>query len=343
MKMSERKKAVLSAVVEQYVKTGEPVGSKLIMEMLEFSVSSATIRNEMSDLTAMGYLTQPHTSAGRVPTQEGYRYYIDNLMDVNEPDEDEKRQIRIGIGSNIGNPEELLERAGEMLAALTNCTTVATTPTDSLATVKRVEIVPVGKRIAMIVLMTSTGIIKNTVCKTDMSITEKMIDSFNDIVEAEFIGQPVAEIGMAMIQTLVASLGDMSLAMSPLFVALSDLAAQAAQAEIRLEGRQNLLNHREFSSMAYEMLDFLSDEDKLERVMSSGDSSLQVVIGRENMFRQLENSTIIISRYLVQGHNGGAIGIIGPTRIDYKRLIPRLRYISELIGDLLTDTLESDE
>lgn len=343
MEMSDRKKKILHAVVEQYVKTGEPVGSKLIMEILPFSVSSATIRNEMSDLTALGYLTQPHTSAGRVPTQEGYRYYIDNLMDENEPDEDEKRQIRMGIGSNIGDPEELLDRAGEMLASLTNCTTVATTPTDSLATVKRVELVPVGSRIAMIVLMTSTGIIKNTVCKTDIPLSQRMIDCFNQIVEEEFVSKPVTDIGMAMIQTLVASLGDMALAMSPLFVAFSDLAAQAAQAEIRLEGRQNLLNHREFSSGAYEMLDFLSDDDKLERVMSSGNSNLEVVIGRENMFRQLENSSIIISRYSVQGHSGGAIGIIGPTRIDYKRLIPRLKYISELIGDLLTDTLDSDE
>lgn len=343
MEMTERKKKILSAVVEQYVKTGEPIGSKLLMEILPFSVSSATIRNEMSDLAAMGYLTQPHTSAGRVPTQEGYRYYIDNLMDEKEPDEDEKRQIRMSIGSNIGNPEELLERAGEMLAALTNCATVATTPTDSLATVKRVELVPVGSRIAMIVLMTSTGIIKNTVCKTDIPLSDKMIECFNMTVNEEFIGKPVTDIGMAMIQTLVASLGDMALAMSPLFVAFSDLAAQAAQAEIRLEGRHNLLNHREFSTGAYEMLDFLADENKLERVMSSGDSGLQVVIGRENMFRQLENSSIIISRYSIQGHDGGAIGIIGPTRIDYKRMIPRLKYISELIGDLLTDTLESEE
>lgn len=343
MEMSERKKEILSAVVEQYVKTGEPVGSKLLMEILPFSVSSATIRNEMSDLTAMGYLTQPHTSAGRVPTQEGYRYYIDNLMDENEPDENEKRQIRMGIGTNIGDPEELLERAGEMLASLTNCATVATTPTDSLATVKRVELVPVGNRISMIVLMTSTGIIKNTVCKTDVPLTERMISRFDEIVEREFIGKPVTDIGMAMIQTLVASLGDMALAMSPLFVAFSDLASQAAQAEIRLEGRQNLLNHRELSAGAYEMFDFLSDEDKLERVMSSGDESLRVVIGRENMFRQLENSSIIISRYSVQGHSGGSIGIIGPTRIDYKRLIPRLKYISKLVGDLLTDTLESEE
>ena len=146
-----------------------------------------------------------------------------------------------------------------------------------------------------------------------------------------------------MIQTLVASLGANALIMSPLFVVLSDLANQAVQAEVRLNGRQNLLNHREYSSNAYEMLDFLTDDDKLERVMSSAKNNLQVVIGAENMYRQLENSTMIISRYSIQGHDGGAIGIIGPTRLDYAKLIPEVRFITDLVGRLMTDTLESEE
>lgn len=343
MELSERKKQILATIVEQYVKTGEPLGSKVLMEFLPFSVSSATIRNEMSDLSSLGYLDQPHTSAGRVPTEKGYRYYVDNLMGEAEIDEDEKMQIRRIIGNNIGDPEKLLEKAGEILAELTNCTTVATTPTDAGATVKRIEIVPIGNRIAMIVLMTSTGIIKNSVCKTDTEITGRMIDSFNKIVDEWFISKPVADIGMVMIQTLVASLEENAFAMSPLLVSLTDLANQAVQAEVRLKGRQNLLNHREYNSNAYEMLDFLTDDDKLERVMSSNKNGLQVVIGSENMYRQLENSTMIISRYRIQGHDGGAIGIIGPTRIDYARLIPRIKYVTDLVGMLLTDTLESEE
>lgn len=343
MELSERKKKILLAIVEQYVKTGEPMGSKVLMDFLPFSVSSATIRNEMSELAEMGYLDQPHTSAGRVPTQKGYRYYVDNLMGENEIDEDEQMQIRRIIGNHIGDPEELLEKAGEILAKLTNCTTVATTPTDAGATVKRIEIVPIGNKIAMIVLMTSTGIIKNSVCKTDVDITNEMVECFNAIVEESFIAKPVADIGMVMIQTLVASLGNNAFAMSPLLVSLADLANQAVQAEVRLKGRQNLLNHREYSSNAYEMLNFLTDDDKLERVMSSNKSGLQVVIGSENMYRQLENSTMIISRYSIQGHDGGAIGIIGPTRIDYARLIPRIKFITDLVGSLLTDTLEGEE
>ena len=343
MELSDRKKKILAAIVEQYVISAEPIGSKMLMEMLPFSVSSATIRNEMSELSSLGLLEQPHTSAGRVPTQAGYRYYVDNLMDENELDEDERRRIRLAIGSNIGDPEKLLNRASEILARMTNCATVATTPTDSGAVVKRVEIVPVGSRIAMVVLMTSTGIIKSSVCRLDAIIDKDIINCFNETVEREFIGKPIADISMAAIQTLVASLGDKALIMSPIFVVFADLANQAVQAEVRLEGRQNLLNHREFSQSAYEMMNFLTDDDKLERVMSSNKNSLNIVIGRENMYRQLENTSMIISRYSIQGHDGGAIGIIGPTRIDYKKLIPRLKYITDLVGKLLTDTLESED
>lgn len=343
MELTERKKKILATVVEQYVRTGEPIGSKVLMEYLPFSVSSATIRNEMSDLAQMGYLEQPHTSAGRVPTEKGYRYYVDNLMGETEIGEEERAQIRRGFGTNIGDPEKLLERAGEILAKVTNCATVATTPTDAAATVKRIEIVPIGRCIAMIVLMTSTGIIKNGVCRTDVPITEEMITCFTEIAEEKFIGMRVSDIGMVMIQTLVASLGSNALIMSPLFVLLSSLASRAVQAEVRLKGRQNLLNHREYSSNAYEMMSFLTDDSKLERVMSSGTSGLQVVIGSENMYRQLENSSMIIARYTIQGHDGGAIGIIGPTRLDYARLIPRIRYITDLVGRILTDTLENNE
>lgn len=343
MELTDRKKHILATIVEQYIKTGEPIGSKVLIDYLPFSVSSATIRNEMSDLAQMGYLEQPHTSAGRIPTEKGYRYYVDNLLGENELSEEEKLQIRRGLGNNIGDPEKLLEKAGELLARMTNCTTVATTPTDAGAKVKRIELVPIGRSIAMIVLMTSTGIIKNGVCRTDVPLTQEMIDNFHEIVKREFIGMQVSDIGMVMIQTLVASLGINALTMSPLFVLLSDLASQAVQAEVRLKGRQNLLNHREYSSNAYEMLSFLTDDDKLERVLSSGEGKLRVLIGSENMYRQLENSSMIISRYLIQGHDGGAIGIIGPTRLDYARLIPRIEFITELVSSLLTDALESND
>lgn len=341
MELGKRKELILAAVVEHYIKTGEPIGSKMLMQNLPISVSSATIRNEMSELAEMGLLEQPHTSAGRIPSQAGYRYYIDNLMNTDVLDDNEKELIKAELERSQGSPDKLLEKAGELLAKLTGCAALATTPTDEGAVIKHIELMPVGRRIAMIVMMTSSGIIKNGVCKVDTEITPDMVNCFYDIVSECFIGRPVSDVGTVMIQTLVASLGVNALSMSPLFVVLADIANQALQAEVRLEGQQNLLHHREFGGDIYDMLQFFDEKEKLERAISdAGNGGLQVIIGKENKYRQLENSSMIIARYMVAGHDGGAIGIIGPTRLNYARLIPSIEYLTDLVGKMLTDTLE---
>ncbi len=340
MELGKRKEMILSAIVEQYIKSGEPIGSKFLMDALPISVSSATIRNEMSELHEMGLLEQPHTSAGRIPSQAGYRYYIDNLMNTTELSENERELIRNELERSMGSPDKLLEKAGEMLAKLTGCAAIATTPTDEEAVIKHIEIMPVGTRIAMIVMMTSSGIIKNGICKVETELTKDMVQCFYDIVNECFIGRPVSDVGTVMIQTLVASLGSNALAMSPLFVVLADIANQALQAEIRLEGEQNLLHHREFGNNAYEMMQFFDEKDKLERALSNIRNPLDVFIGKENMYRQLENSSMIISRYSIKGHDGGVIGIIGPTRLNYAKLIPSIEYLTDLVSKMLTDTFE---
>ena len=340
MELGKRKEMILSAIVEQYIKSGEPIGSKFLMDALPISVSSATIRNEMSELHEMGLLEQPHTSAGRIPSQAGYRYYIDNLMNTNELSENERELIKNELERSTGSPDKLLEKAGEMLAKLTGCAAIATTPTDEGAVIKHIEIMPVGTRIAMIVMMTSSGIIKNGICKVETEITKDMVQCFYDIVNECFIGRPVSDVGTVMIQTLVASLGTNALSMSPLFVVLADIANQALQAEIRLEGEQNLLHHREFGNNAYEMMQFFDEKDKLERALSNSKNPLEVIIGKENMYRQLENSSMIISRYSIKGHDGGVIGIIGPTRLNYAKLIPSIEYLTDLVSKMLTDTFE---
>ncbi len=341
MELGKRKEMILAAIVEQYIKTGEPIGSKFLMTALPISVSSATIRNEMNALAEMGYLDQPHTSAGRIPSQKGYRYYIDHLMNKCKLDEDERQMVKEELERCAGNPEKLLSKAGELLAKITNCAALATSPTDAGATVKRIEIVPVGSKIAMIVLMTSTGIIKNAVCRLDVPLTVDMIENFHEIVDNTFIGHPVSDIGTVMIQTLVASLGANALAMSPLFVVLADLANQAVRAEVLLEGEQNLLHHREFSDQMFDMMQFLDEDEKLQRAVSAGNQTgLSVSIGSENLFRQLANTSMIVGRYQIRGHDGGAIGIIGPTRLDYAKLIPRIEYLTELVSKMLTETFE---
>ncbi len=341
MKLSERKERILASIVEYYIATGEPVGSKTLLEHSDLAVSSATVRNEMAELSALGYIEQPHTSAGRVPSQLGYRYYVDNLMSQYELPLQEKRLIESRILGSSGEPQQILEQAGQVLAEITNCAVVSTTPCDEHAVIRRVELVPLGARTAMMIMLSSSGILKSKVCRTECELSMDIIEMFYNVVSQNFIGKSAEEVTIAMIQTLALSLGSKSLAMSPLLVTLSDLAQMTEQTQLLLEGQSNLLNYTDYSN-AYEIMEFLRQSDPLTTLFSSkkNTGSPSILIGKENQFRELQDSSMIFSKYNVSGKESGTLGIIGPTRIDYARLIPSLKYLTEIVGNIMSDTLE---
>ncbi len=344
MEMTERKEKILAAIVEKYIQTGEPVGSKALVDSLGFSVSSATIRNEMADLIEMGYLEQPHTSAGRIPSSQGYRYYVENLMTTYDMSPVEKGIINSKLRDSSTEPQTVLEKAGNILADMAHCAAVTTTPTDHEAVVKRVELVPIGTRTAMVVMLTSSGILKTKVCRTDSEITIDIAENFYNIVKAYFIGKPASELSIARIQTLALSLGEKALIMTPLLVALADVAKMTERTELLLEGQTNLLSHKEFETNAFELMEFLRRSEPLNRIFSShsdtNNGMPSVLIGNENLFRELQNSTMIFSKYSIGGHESGTLGIIGPTRIDYARLIPSIKYLTDVVGIILSDNME---
>ncbi len=345
MELSARKQKILGAVIEQYIKTGEPVGSKTLLNELDISVSSATVRNEMAELVSLGLLEQPHTSAGRIPTNEGYRYYVDNLMVNRQIDESLRQRIKAGFSSSLSDPEKVLERAGEVLADLTNCAAVSTTPSGEGATIRRVEVVPVGTRTAMVVLMTSTGVIKSKVVRSDSDLNASVLESFYNVVKASFIDKPLTQVDTPMLQTLVASLGTDVFTLLPFVTAVSDLAQAAAHTDVVLGGQSNLLHHTNYyGNTAYELIEFLRRGEPLSTLLScatDGDG-VHVKIGNENQYRQLMSSSVIVSNYNIDGNRRGSIGIIGPTRIDYQTLIPSVKYLTDLVGEFLTQAFNEE-
>lgn len=338
--LSERKKQILAAIVEQYIKTGEPVGSKGLLSSTGMSVSSATIRNEMSDLAAMGYLEQPHTSAGRIPSQKGYRYYVDNLMKNREIDELNKHMIEAGISSAAGDPERLIARAGEVLADLTKCACVSTAPGGNTMIIRKIELVPVGIHSAMLVLLTSNGILKSRLCRLDCELTAKICEQFYNIVQSCIIGKPASEISVVSMQTVAASIDGDVFAMLPLMAAVCELAKSVSDSKIILGGSSNLFSHKDYGTNAIELLEFLNKREPLSEVMNGIKEPLNVKIGRENLYRQLENSSVIIAKYSVGDDDSGTIGLIGPTRMDYENIIPSVKYLTNLVGRLITQAIE---
>lgn len=341
MEMTERKKLILAAVIERYIKSGEPVGSKPLLESLDISVSSATVRNEMAELSEMGYLEQPHTSSGRIPTQKGYRYYVDELMCERTLEPEQRRRIDMMLGTHFGDSEKLLKEAAAILADITNCAVVTTTPTSAGAFIRKAELVPVSSRTAIVVLLTSSGILKNKVCRTDADITENIVQLFYQMAAENFIGNPLADVSDVMLQSLVVSLGEYALAMSPIVVAFSDLVKDAMKADVFLGGQQNLFNNSEISSDVLGIMEFISKRDTLLNILSRTNGGLNVYIGKENPYTPLANSSMIVSPYKVSDSFGGALGIIGPTRMDYARLVPSVKYLTKLVGEIIS--AERDE
>lgn len=340
MELSERKKKILAAVVEQYIRTGEPVGSKTLLDCLDISVSSATVRNEMAELGYLGLLDQPHTSAGRVPTGDGYRFYVDNLVPETRLSEESRRLIDAGLENPGGDPESLLTRAGDTLAYLTKCAAVMTTPSGENTRIKRVELVPISAHTAMIVLLVSNGMLRSKLFRLDGGIDVSLCETFYNVSQAALVGAPVNALTPAYLQSLAARLGMEALAMFPMLSAVAELSQGAAQPRVFLSGQSNLLHHREYAGRAYELLEFLNRGTPLNNLIDRMNGELEIRIGRENGYIQLDNSSVLLAKYSAGEDSSGSIGIIGPTRMDYRRLVPGLKYISSRISKTMTEALE---
>lgn len=340
VELSDRKKQILASVIELYIKTGEPVGSKGLISATGMSISSATVRNEMNELDSLGLLEQPHTSAGRIPSQQGYRYYVDNLMKKREIDELSKRLIDAGISSVIGDPEKLIIRAGDVLAELTKCACISTAPVGEMTIIRKIELVPVGLHTAMMVLLTSNGILKSRLCRLDCEINAGIIEKFYNLVNVNFIGRPASEINIASMQTLAASLDEDYFSMLSLVSVVSDLAVSTSDSKLVIGGSSNLLGIKDYGDKAIALLDFLNKKDPITEIMTSPREDINIKIGNENRYKQLESSSVVVAKYFVNGDDSGTIGIIGPTRMDYESIIPSVKYLTGLVGQLITQALE---
>ncbi len=342
MELDARKQKVLCAIVESYIATGEPVGSRTLAEHFGMAVSSATLRNEMAALAEMGYLEQPHTSAGRVPSHLGFRFYIDKLMNKKPLTEDEKQGIDNLLRDAEPNPSAILEEAGQALADKTGCAAISTTPMTLGSSTAHIELVPTGRRLYLLLFLTSAGIVKHRLCRIDLDVTHEVVNRFVRIINERISPVPIKDITPAFIQTLAASMGEYALTFSSVIFALYELAREACSGEVIVEGQNNLLLHSELVSAAHDLLGFLSREDELIDLLSSGSDSLNVLLGKELKKNELSDIGIIVTRYRFGKDAGGTIGVLGPARIDYAKIIPYIEYLAQGLGRLLSDAFDDE-
>ncbi len=332
--MDDRKLKILTAVVDEYIVSGEPVGSKAIMKHVK--ASSATIRNEMAELEKQGYLEQPHTSAGRVPTYKGYRLYVDMLVDDDPLTADEKQQLDSMLDSSYVSEDDLVESASLALAKLTQCATVVADSTPKFSMISKVEVIPTGKRMYIILMVTSGGAIKNKAFRLEFDLDEEQLKFFNDFVRDNLDGLPLSELSDEYVDKLVAAMGAYMMTLSPIFTEVIKMTKEMREQDVKVNAHRNLLTCKDFNQS--EILSFLDDDTRqISKFIDDTFSDLQVMFSQEKDGFVIHNSSVITAPYKKNGKNAGSLGLIGPMRLDYKKFIPYLEYFTNRISQMLTE------
>ncbi len=331
--VNSRKLKILSAVVDEYIRTGEPVGSKAISKLDYIDVSSATIRNDMAVLEQLGYLEQPHTSAGRIPTFAGYRLYIDELMNPSALSNEEKQHLDSMLGDKDTPEELLIQNAATALTEITQCAAVVTNSAPRFSVISKVEVIPTGKRLYVILLITSNGSIKNKACRLEFDLNHEQLEFFTHYIEENLSGISVDELSEEMFDKMVTSLSAYMVSLSPLVMGLCELSEDLRQQELTVSGSEKLLSCDELDKM--EVVKFIQHKNSLSDLLDDTFSGIQVKFGSENNFA-IGNSSLIVSKYRRGNKEVGSLGIIGPMRVNYKKIIPYIEYLTQQISFLMS-------
>ncbi|MGN0580414.1 MAG: heat-inducible transcriptional repressor HrcA [Ruminococcus sp.] len=333
--VDDRKLKILAAVVDEYVKTGEPVGSKAISRLAGINVSAATIRNDMAALEQLGYLEQPHTSAGRVPTYQGYRLYIDELMTLPSLSDEEKALLDARLGDKSTPEEMLVQNAAAALTELTQCAAVVSNSAPRFSVISKVEVIPTGKRLYVILLITSDGSIKNKACRLEFDLSHEQLDFFTHYIEQNLHGVSVDELSPEKLDKMVTSLSAYMVTLAPLVKGLCEISEDLRRDELTLKGSEKLLSCEELDKM--EVVRFIEHKNELSDFLDDTFNGIQVKFGIGSDSFAIGNSSLIVSKYRKGGHEAGSLGIIGPMRVDYKRIIPYVDYLTQKISFLMSD------
>ncbi len=341
MDTASRKSKILCYVVEQYIRSAEPVGSKQLLEHTGLNVSSATVRNEMAALSQAGFLAQPYTSAGRVPTQDGYRHYLDAAFSPEEPAQAERAEIFRRISMSADDPEHILDCASKVLSELSGAVCIATTPPPEDVTIAKLRIVQTGRQTAMTVLVTSGGMIKYRLFRCDYMLTAELVKVFERLLNQALVGVAPEEVTPAFIQSMAAGFGELAMLMPNVLSVIMEQCSEINNMDAREHGESNLLFCNDFQLDDLRgIIKFLSEREQIAYLLLRADLNRGVLLGTEAGIPALYKCAVLSRRYCVAGQPAGAIGIIAPMRNDYRKNMGMLEYASSIVGKLINELLE---
>lgn len=337
VQLEGRRREILKMVIDDYILTAEPIGSEAIRDRHRLGVSSATVRNEMAALEEMGYLRQPHTSAGRVPTDQGYRVYVDSLLEEEQVSSTERAWIRRSVA--VTDPDRALELAARTLAEATEYASVVAEPGPHQQLVRHLHLIPLGGRRALVVVVTDAGVFEGKMVEFDEEMPSDEWDRLSQEISRRIAGWSLGDLTDRALDVVI---GEAALYRRVLAQVRQLLRAQilAAPARVHTEGTSNILKQPEFQDVhrARPVLSALEREDVLADLLYAGRAARRicVTIGAENPREEMRACSVVSASYCVGGRPAGVLAIVGPTRMRYGKVISLVRFLAETLSDVLS-------
>ena len=331
LELTERKKKILRAVIECYVQNAEPVGSKAVAQWAGLDVSSATIRNDMAELSEMGYLEQPHTSAGRIPSAKGYRLYVNELMDDYKLSMQETERINQALHTKMKALDQVIDQAGKMVAKLTQYPAFALAAAPERTTVRRFDLLLVDDHSFIAVVMTDASVIRNKLFRFPDTLSQSQLQMLSTLLNTSFTGLTREEIQPQREKAASHSSPEAFALIEPVVEFAAEVLDELHHRSVHTAGIANLLEHPEYQSLekAQPLMSFLSEAEFSPALAQTDEGGPRIVIGPENVNEALKDSSVIMASYDLGDGMKGLIGVVGPTRMDYAKISARLSYVAK--------------
>jgi len=338
--LDERKQKILLAIIHDYIATAEPVGSRTISRKYELGVSPATIRNEMADLEEMGLIEQPYTSAGRIPSDKGYRYYVDCLMEKWPLSEEVQQFIRERYRRKLADLEEVIRQTGDLLSSMTDYIAITLGPQFRSSTLRYIELTKINETRGLLVVVTDAGVVEHCFLDIPESVSSEDMSIISNVLAAKLRGLTLESVSRTVLEEIYNELRAQRRLLDAIFGLIEEILLRDEGTKVFLCGTRNILKQPEFKNIEklHSLLSLLEGERMVKELVSQRPipEGLTIKIGGENIYENVHDCSLITATYSIGGEVIGSVGVLGPTRMDYSKVVTVVEFITETLSESLT-------
>lgn len=338
--LDPRKKKILKVITDDYIASAEPVGSRTIARRYDLGLSPATIRNEMADLEESGFLEQPHTSAGRIPSEQGYRYYVDTLMSLRQLSNEEIERMHLELDTHQRELEKIIQQTSKLLVQMTQYPSLVLSPQMETAIFRHIQLVRLSESTILVLIVTDTGYVENKVIEFEGGISDLELDRISSVLNQKLRGISLKDLRSSLLKEIHAELiMHQEFFDEAVKLLVKAIAGNSSKERVYIDGATKILAQPEFAEIEKfkPLMDALDEEERLYKILSqSVDRGAQVKIGNENKSLGLSDCSVVTASYEIAGRVVGVIGVLGPTRMDYAKVVPIVENIADILSELLT-------